>query len=72
MSKLNGKTALLSDTQPTSREEAFELIELAMGDVSSLADAFNIIAEACGAGMIDAPETEEAEPCVVSGLDLIQ
>jgi len=72
MSKLNDKANLLSGQQPTSREEAFEMIELAMGDISSLADAFNLIAEACGTSTIEAPEIEESEPCVLSGLDLIQ
>ena len=71
MPKFTPKSALLSPEAPTTREEAFEMIELALGDVSKLADAFNVIAEACGTLEVSAPMTEQPEPCVIDGSVLV-
>lgn len=41
------KTIDKAEKSPAVQEEAFEMIELAIGDLDTLARAFNLIAEVC-------------------------
>lgn len=51
-----------SAEQTTLENEAFEMIELAMGDLDTLTRAFNLISEVCEEGNRPARISVEAPP----------
>ena len=54
--------AIKSEKLNTSENEAFEMIELALGDLDTLTRAFNIISEVCAEGRQPAAICLETPP----------